>query len=69
MRPAETVLNVCGEALEQRVEGLAAACEVADESLKAVLPLFEGEIERLLLRGEILRDGGKRVRVLGEPRR
>ena len=68
LRPVEAVLDVGREAPERRLEGLAAAREVADERLKAVVAALEREIERLLLAREIPSDRGERFRVLGELR-
>ena len=66
LRPGETVLDVGGEPPEGRLEGFAAAGEIADERLQAALAMFEGEIERVLLLGEIPSNRGQAFRVLGE---
>ena len=66
LRPGETVFDVCRKAPEGRLEGLAAAGEIADERLEAAVAVFEGVVERLLLPREIPSDRRERFRVLGE---
>ena len=55
LRPAEARLDVGGELLQHRIEADAALRELADQPLEAHLPMFEGGVDRLLLRGELLR--------------
>ena len=66
LRPGEAVFDVGREAPERRLEGLAAAGEIADERLEAAVAVFEGVVERLLLPCEIPSDRRESFRVLGE---
>ena len=68
LRPGEAVLDVGGEPPERRLERFAAAGEIADERLQTALAMFEREIDRALLLGEIPSGRGQGFRVLGELR-